>query len=105
MTRQKLAFTLIAALAAARSPAEEPAVTPDTYDAFMAAYTMEQHPSACERHASDVYRGFAEQVASWRSGNQDTMRRLESATRTWQLPGSRSLDELLAHIAASMDDY
>ena len=105
MTRPRLAFALLAALAAARAPAEEAAVTRDTYDAYMTAYTMEQHRAACERRASGVYRGFAEQAEAWRDANEETMRRLESAARRWQLPGNRSLDELLAQLAASTDDY
>jgi hypothetical protein len=101
---ERLAFALIATLAAAGSPAEEAAVTRDTYDAFMAAYIMEQHRAACERYAPGVYEEFAEQVASWRIANEAAMRRLASAARAWQLPGNRSVDELLAHIAVSMDD-
>jgi hypothetical protein len=42
MTLQRPAFALLATLSATLVPAEEAAVTRDTYDAFMAAFTMEQ---------------------------------------------------------------
>jgi hypothetical protein len=105
MRRHRVTFALASALAAALSLAQDAAPTRDEYDAFMAAFAMDQHRVGCERYASGVYEAFQEQVAAWRTANEATLRRLEPAARNWQLPGNASLDELLDHISVSMNDY
>jgi anti-sigma factor ChrR (cupin superfamily) len=107
MTRHRfrLILALVGAVTTAALSADEP---PDTtraeYDEFMAAFVLEQYRASCERHAPEVYAKHRAQADTWRVETATTIRRLESAARRWELPGGRSVDDLLAHIATSTDD-
>jgi len=105
MQRHQVILTIGAVLSAALSLAEDSVATRDDYDAFMVAFTMEQHRGACERHAPGIYAKVLPQIAAWRTSNEANVRRWEPAARRWRLPGERSLDELLDQIAKSLDKY
>jgi hypothetical protein len=103
--RYRLVLALVGAVAAAALSADEPPETTRAeYDAFMAAFTIEQHRASCERHAPDAYAPHRAQADSWRAGNDAIIHRLEAAAYRWELPGGRLLDDLLHQIAASADD-
>ncbi len=93
----------IVAIAASPLTMAETSVSPsrDEYDAYVAAFTLEQHVLSCRRYASGVYSSFAERLQSWRSQNSETMRRLEMPARHWPLPDGQSLDVILEQISVS----
>lgn len=89
--RYQLVLALVLAVATAALSADEtPATTRAEYDAFMGAFTVEQHRASCERRAPEVYDAM--------------IRRLEAAAHQWELPGGRLLDDLLSQVATSTDD-
>jgi len=103
--RYRIVLALVGAVATAALSADEtPATTRAEYDAFMAAFTIEQHRASCERRAPEVYAAYRSQADSWRAGNDAIIRRLEAAAHQWELPGGRLLDDLLSQIATSTDD-
>jgi hypothetical protein len=107
MTRHRYQLVLAPVLAvatAALSADETPATTRAEYDAFMGAFSVEQHRASCERRAPEVYAAYCSQADSWRAENDAMIRRLEAAAHQWELPGGRLLDDLLSQIATSTDD-
>ena len=90
---------------AAPSFADDPNVTRDIYDAYVGAFTLQQHLASCERHAPAALEQSQPTVAAFHAANEASLRRLEAAARKWRLPGDRSIEEVLRHIRNSTDAY
>jgi len=89
----------------APSFADDPNGTRDIYDAYVDAFTLQQHLESCERHAPAALEQSQSTVAAFRATNEASLRRLEAAARKWRLPGDRSIEEVLRHIRDSTDAY
>jgi len=105
MPKGVAAILLSAFALATPSFGEEPSVTRDTYDAYVGAFTVQEHLNACERHAPAAVEQFRVEVSALRGVNDGALRRLGPAARKWSLPGDRPIEEVLARIHKSTDAY